>query len=68
MAYRDVTPTSPQTAGLGGMTPNTVVMGFHDTAEPRDFLEDVQGLQARKKILSKLRRERSGDEKGHVYK
>ena len=56
-----------QTAGLGGMTPNTVVIGFYDTSESKDFISEPDGLPCKKPLFSKLRRNQS-DSRGHIDK
>ena len=56
-----------QTAGLGGMTPNTVVIGFYDTSESKDFVSEPDGLPSKKPLFSKLRRNQS-DSRGHIDK
>ncbi|XP_063694818.1 solute carrier family 12 member 9-like isoform X2 [Bolinopsis microptera] len=55
------------TAGLGGMTPNTVVIGFYDTSESKDFVSEPDGLPCKKPLFSKLRRNQS-DSRGHIDK
>ena len=34
--------TLPQTAGLGGMKPNTLVMGYYDNSIPESQLDHLQ--------------------------
>ncbi|KAL5255701.1 hypothetical protein ACHWQZ_G011058 [Mnemiopsis leidyi] len=55
------------TAGLGGMTPNTVVIGFYDTSESKDFISEPDSLPSRRPLFSKLRRTQA-DSRGHIDK